>query len=343
MGWMDSGGGGAQTTTQEFKPPEWTTPGWQTFATGAANYASKPYEPFDGMRVAPINGYQMQGMNFLEDRALTGAPDLNAGRMAAMHAAQGNYANPWAGNVSGIAQGFAYNPYAEGLYGLSQRTNPYTSDEYTQQILNQTASAMARAYAEGGAAQNDAAATMAGAYGGGGWQAMKDRGEANLAGEVGKMASNLLQSQQQYKGAMYNQDYANMLQSLGLGTQMYMGDVANQLQANQQGAGIWQNDVGNMLQGAALGGQLSADDWIAGQQLMNIGNFQNQYVQQLLNTQYGDWLAAQQYPAQMLDILGSALGRASGSYGTSIAQQSIPGMNPMMGLLGLGSAAYGMF
>lgn len=338
---MSLGGGGTQTTTQEFKPPGYTMPYWEAYVDKGNTLANQPYQQSGLPTVAPINDFQNTAMQLMYDRALYGAPDINAGRGAAMNAAQGNYANPYAVNVQGIASGQAYNPYSEGLYNLSQQSNPYTSDAYTQQIFDQNAAAMAKAYAEGGAAQNDAAAAMAGAYGGSGWQDMAAKGQANLASEVGKMGSNLLQQQQQYKGAMYNQDYANMLQALGLGTQMYQGDVSNQLAANAQAGGMYGQDVSNILAGAALTGQLSEEDYKSMQGLMSAGNNWNSYYQKLLDAYNNQWNTQNMYDVNMNEYLGSVLGRASGSWGSTASTQ--PGMSPLAGILGAGALGYGLY
>jgi len=338
---MSLGGGGTQTTTQEFKPPGYTMPYWEAYVNKGNTLANQPYQQSGLPSVAPINDYQNTAMQLMYDRALYGAPDINAGRGAAMNAAQGNYANPYAVNVQGIASGQAYNPYSQGLHALSQSTNPYTSDAYTAQIFDQNAQAMAKAYAEGGAAQNDTAAAMAGAFGGSGWEDMALKGQANLASEVGKMGSNLLQQQQQYKGQMYNQDYANMLQSLGLGTQMYQGDVSNQLAANAQAGGMYGQDISNILSGAALTGQLSQDDYQSMQGLMSAGNNWNAYYQKLLDQYNNQWNTQNLYDVNMNEYLGSVLGRASGSWGSTASTQ--PGMSPLAGILGTAATGAGIY
>ena len=340
-GWTDSGGG-STTTTQKWEPPEWTQPGWQTLVQGATQLATRPYQPFDGMRVAPINGYQTQGMNFLEDRALYGAPDINAARGMSMNMSQGNYANPWAGNVSGISQGFAYNPWAGKADAMLRQSDPYSTDAYTQGILANVRDQMTQAHMTGAAPQIDAMASEGNGWGGGGWKAMQLAGLSNLDKQVGQASTQILEDQQRFKSGTYQADMNRALQAIGMGSGMYQGDVANQLQATQLGGGLYGQDIAAMLQGGALAGQLSQDDWTSGKALMDIGNLQNSYVQKLLDSQYQEWLAAQQYPAQQLDILKTGLGAASGAFGSSFASQTLPSMSPVTALAGLGSLGYGM-
>ncbi|MCC7122262.1 MAG: hypothetical protein IT493_11960 [Gammaproteobacteria bacterium] len=340
------GGGGNQTanTVSKFEPPAWLVQPWKQYVEGVANVAAQPYVPFDGMRVAPMNPYQLQGMNFLEDRALYGAPDLNAARGMAMNMTQGNYANPAAGNIGGIAAGNAYNPWAEGVYGAVGQRNPYASDAYTQQILNDTTEQMAKAWSTGGAAQIDAMANEGGGWGGGGWKAMQQAGLANLEKQVGQMSSQLLQDQQRFKAGNWQQDIGRDLQAMGMGSGMYQGDVGNQLAANQQLGGLWQNDIGNMLAAGGLAGNLSQDDWQAGKSLAGIGDAYQQYMQQLLGDQYSQWQAANQYPLQQLDWIGNAIGAASGGFRNQMttANQQAPSFSPLTALLGIGALGMGL-
>lgn len=343
---MSFGGGGQQTTTSEFKPPAYTTDpsqysSWQSYLNNAGKIAQTPYQQSGLAQVAPINDYQNTAMQLAYGNALYGNPLSNSAGAAAMNAAQGNYANPWAQNVSGIASGQAYNPWSEGVYGMTQQSNPYMGNAYTEKMVSNIADKMAKAYSEGGAAQNDAAAAMAGAYGGGGWQAMKERGEAGLAQNIGQMATQVYQQQQNTDAGLWNQQYQNMLAALGMGSGQYNQDVANQLNANAQGGGFWSGDIANILAGASLGYQ-GANNYrqdLTG--LMGAGNTWNGYYQKLLDQYNNQWNTENQYDANMNEYLGSALGRASGSYGTTAQTQ--PGPSTLSGLLGLGMAGAGLY
>lgn len=335
------GGSTNSTTTQEFKPPARTEPGWDAYIQNAIKLQNVPYQQSGLPQVAPINDYQNTAMQLAYNRALYGAPDINAARGAAMNASQGNYANPYATNVQGIASGQAYNPYSEGLYALAQRSNPYTSDEYTNAMIGNTAQEMAQGFATGTAAQNDATAAMQGAFGGSAYQQKQAGDAAALSKQIGNMAATTLAQQQQYKGNMYNADYGNALSALGLGSQMYNQDVGNQLNANAQAAGMWNSDISNILSGAGLAGQLSQDDYTATQGLMNAGNNWNSYYQKLLDQYNNQWNTQNMYDLTQNEYLGSALGRASGTYGQTAV--STPSQNPLQGLLGLGMAGAGLY
>ena len=91
-----------------------------------------------GMTVAPINGTQLQGMDFLEDNALNGSPDPNAARGAMTNISNGAYMN----------------------------NDPWLSNGATQAVINSNAQAMGNAAAIGQNAQTDAQFAQGGAYGG---------------------------------------------------------------------------------------------------------------------------------------------------------------------------------
>lgn len=340
------GGGGSQstTTTQKFEPPAWTAQHYPNVINSAIALANRPYEQSGLPTVAPWNDFQQAASQAMYDRFAWGAPDINAGRGAAMNAAQGNYANPWAQNVAGIASGQAFNPYMEGVYGLSQSTaNPYATDEYTNAIIGINANNMIKGYQEGSAAQQDAMANMAGAFGGGGWQAMQERGAQGLAKNIGDMATNVQQQQQKFMHDSYNQSWGNSLQALMSASGMYNQDVANQMNANAQGGGMYAQDIGNILAGAGLTGQLSEEDYKAMTGMMNAGNNYSQYNQKLLDSLNNQWSLQQQYDYAQLTNLMNALGQASGGYGMSTQTTPYQGNNNLMNALGLGISGYAAY
>lgn len=305
-----SGGGGTQSVTQEFKPPEWLVPYWKAGIESAGNIANRPYEQSGLAQVAPWNDFMDHASKMVFDKAMYGTPMSNAANSAFMNAAQGNYANPYAQNVSGIAAGAAYNPYA---------TNEYNAD-----MLKQIQEQMTGAYTQGAAADLNAAAARSGAYGGSAHELMQQKGLAGLEKQIGDASTRFLQGQQQFLSNAYNQD------------------VANQLQANAQAGGFWGQDVNNILQGGALGLQGANQYNQDLQQLMSAGNAQNQYFQKLLDQANNQWNTQQQYDANQWDYFMNNLGRASGVFSGQTTTQPSAG-NPwgnLAGLLGVGAGAY---
>jgi hypothetical protein len=315
---MSSGGSGGATTNTvaEFKPPDYTTPLWQDYTAGAAAASQQPYEQYLGTRVAPLNETQQQGLDLGYQRAVLGAPDLNAARGFTTDLSQGRY--------------LGSNPYT-GLAYQQQGSDPWLSNNYTQQAIGQNAAAMGQAYAQGTGAQTDAAMSRAGVYGGSAWQDAQLQGQKQLEGQVGTMANQLQMNQ------------------MGLGAADYQAAQQRALQAGLQqqnvGATDWANSIQQMLQGGQLAGQLSQDDWTAAKALTGVGDATRSYTQQLLDQGYSDWLAQSQYPYTNLDVLGNALTRASGgtAMGTSSSTATGPASSPLAGLLGLGAAGYAMY
>ncbi len=269
MSGLFGGGSTSGTQTQKFEPPDYTKGGWTDLLANAQGLTSQPYQQYQGMEVAPLNGQQTQAQGFIQDRALNGAPDLNAGRGAATDIANGTYFN----------------------------NSPWTSPEYTQNVIGQNAMNMANAAAVGQNASTDASAAMQGAYGGSAYNQKQQQNNATLNNSIGQMANNY------------------QLQNAQMGNQNYM-----------QG-------VNQMLQGGQLGGQLSQDDWQAGQALTGIGSQNQQYTQNLLNNQLQNWQQQQQAPYTQLNQLTNTLSAASGNYGTT-TQNPYAGNNTLNGILG---------
>lgn len=336
------GGGGTPTSNTKFEPPSWTASRYEDATASAQALANRPYQQSGLPTVAPLNNFQQTGNQMMYDRAVNGAPDINAARGAAMNFSKGNMTNPWAQNVSGIASGQAYNPFSASVYSMGQNTaNPFASPQYSEQMIANTAGNMANSFASGTAAQNDAMAAQGGAFGGSAWQQKQTGDAAAMAKQVGDMAAQTRSQQQQYMGNMYNTSWQNSMQALMNGSGMYQGDVSNQLNANAQGAGIYGQDLSNILAGGALAGQLSQDDYTSMSGLMNAGNNYNSYTQKLLDAANNQYSTQQGYDDTRLQNYLNVLGQASGGYGGS--STSGAGQNNLMNALGLGVSAYGAY
>lgn len=275
-----SGGGGSTTSTQQFKPPDYTQPAWTDFLTGAQGLTSQPMNTYTGMQVAPMTTDQTQAGQMTQDTALYGSPDVNTGRGAATQVAGGQFFN----------------------------NSPWTDPSYVNNVINQNAGVMANAAAVGQNAQTDASAAMQGAYGGSAYDQAQGRNALALNTAVGNMAN-------QYQ-----------LGNAQMGNQNYM------------------TGVNQMLQGAQLGEQGQALDLQAAGALNQTGSQQQQYLQNLLNSQYGTFQQQQAFPYTNLSAMLNALSGASGNYGTTTYNPyASSSMNPVTGLLGgagLGLGAY---
>lgn len=201
MGGGGSSGGGSQnvTSTTTHELPAWMQPYQQSLLESGMGTINQPTQPFEGMRVAPMDQAQQAGISMIEGRALSGAPDEMAARQQAMATAQGGYLG----------------------------ANPWLSAPYTQQAIEQNAGSMARNYATGTAAQLDAAAARGRALGGSGYQQQVGQNELGLANAIGNMANQY----QLGRTGMGVQDWQaernNMMQSIPLGFQGSQLDYNN--------------------------------------------------------------------------------------------------------------------
>lgn len=183
---MGDSSGGPQNTVSEFKPPDYTQPGWQGYVQSGISLANRPYSESGIPTVAPLNDVQNTGLQFTIDRALQGAPDLNAGR----------------GAVTKVASG--------------QAANPFMDNAYTDQLVNSTNTGMIDAFKRGTAAQTDASMARGGAYGGSAYNEQQAVNAGQLAQQVGAADANIRSADLTRKGNLYQGDVNNQLSAAGL-------------------------------------------------------------------------------------------------------------------------------
>lgn len=371
------GGGGNQTTSQEFKPPENTRPGWDQYVKQATALSGQPYQSSGIPTVAPWNDFQQAAAQMTYDTAMNGDPSTNAGRGALTGIAHGDQANPWQTFLAGTAGGNSQNPFmagAAGMAGGSQnpfmagaqqmaggQANPFMIDP--EAMIKATAGDMTRAAKEGVMAQTDAAFNRAGAYGGSAYNEMQADNQAELGRAVGSMSANARQAANAQNANMWQQGQQNRLAGMGLGNAMHQGNLSNMLQALGLGGGMFStglgqqlqaamgggqmfgNDINNMLSAAGLAPQYASMDANAAGNLMNMGNAQGQYQQGLLNAGNQEFQNQFMYPYNQNEMFGGALTRASGQGGSSNTSMNQPGYNPYWNALGAGvslASMYGM-
>jgi len=196
-----SGGGGSDnvTQTQVKEMPAWAQPYAQDLLGSGMNAINQPVQPFQGMRVAPMNQAQQVGLSMIKGRALSGSPDETAARQQATATAQGGYLG----------------------------ANPWLSAPYTQQAIDQNAQSMGRGYATGTAAQLDAASARSRAMGGSGALQAQGQNEQNLGNAIGNMANQYQLGRTGMGVQDWQNERSNMMQSIPLGFQGSQLDYAN--------------------------------------------------------------------------------------------------------------------
>lgn len=310
-----SGGGGTQGSNTQNEP--WANvkePMIDVVNQGMSLFGT-PYVGYTGQQVANPSDFTQLTQEAAYQRIANGAPDLNAARGMAQDVSNGAWFNS-PGLNSNVSS--ARNPYAG-------------SNTYLDSMIANNAGNMANAFATGTAAQNDAMAARAGAFGGSAWQQKQQQDAAALAQQVGQMATqNRFQdytTQQGLAESAINRDTANAQYNTGM----------------QQNA--YQQSMGNMLQGGQLAGSLSQDDYASLNLGRTLGNDQSAHEQKLLDSAQGEWAKQMAFPYQQLQGASNLLSQFSG-YGTSNVNyspyQSSTAAN-VAGLLGMGAGLYGAY
>lgn len=289
-------GGGGGTQTSRWEPPDYTKQPWQDYIARAGEMLAGGLQPYGGQTVANFSPMLGGGLQMLTDYAMQGTPERAAGGAAILNATQGNM-NPYA---------TVANPFMGG--------NPYLD-----QMINASNAKITDQYKRGVAAQTDAAAARAGAYGGSGYQEAVQHNQEQLLGSLANNTNSLLSNQ-------YNQS-ANMAEN-----------------ALNRATGAYDNTMTRALQGAQIGQGQQGLDLGAIQAMIQGGQIPMAYQQKILDAGQNYYNQQQQAPFTLMDFLGGALSRASGGMGTQT--NTVPGQSNAMGLLGAvlgGAGGLGMF
>jgi hypothetical protein len=361
------GGGGGTDQVAQFKPPDYTLAGWQDYVNNMSAITQNPYQPYEGMTVAPINDMQAYGMQQMANVAGTTAPDLAAARANNQITAQGGFENPYSTQQTENA----YNPWQMAAAAPQIQTNTYRdgynpyggfSPEYKTFKENALNDVVGQ-YQRGTAAQTDSAFNRAGAFAGGGHLAQMASNEDALARNLARQSSEMDFGQWDRSAGLYNTDFARNAQleegaidranqttqadyarSSGIAEAALNRGMQSQTQDLDRASQYWDAERNRQMgaYGNALQGQQA--DFASAQHLIGIGDAQRQYQQDMLNSQLNQYNQWQQYPFQMADMFSSALARASGNYGNNTAtQQQNYQASPYGPLIGGGLLAAGMY
>ncbi len=132
---MGSGGGGEQTQTSSRELPSWAL-GAAQGSLAQSNAAAWRDNPYPNQQISPLNAQQTQGLQMAQDRAIAGSPVMNA--------AQTNLTDTLNGKYLDIGTNPAWNPMAQRI-----------TDAYSTGTAAQTDAAAARANAFGGTAYGE--------------------------------------------------------------------------------------------------------------------------------------------------------------------------------------------
>jgi len=274
-----------------------------------------PYMQYQGERVAQFSPLQQQSFE-------------NAALMQSQPQLQDATALAGMAGLGALNTQYTFDPYKTQSFtgaNVQQYMSPYMENVVTRQQADAQRQADIARQTQG------AQAARAGAFGGSGDYLMRSQMAGNLARQKGDIAATGLQNAYTQAQQQFNQSQAQNL-------------AANQLNAQQQqfGAGLGLQGLQTALSGAQGLGQLGQQQF---QQNMGINALQNQYglqqqaqMQRDIDTKYGDFTAAQNYPYKQLGFMSDIVRGVPLTQTGSSVYTTPPSTAQNIASLGLGAA-----
>jgi hypothetical protein len=281
-------------------------------AQALTSYDQNPYQKYTGDQVAQFSPLQQQSYDYAQQ--MTSAPQLQDATALAGQAGLGGLNAQYTFNPADFNSAYknATTRDAQGNVTGNSMLNPFLD------VQN------AAAYRNAGIqnAQNNAQATLGGAFGGGRQAIMSAQNNADLQRNLGQNQFNAYnQAQQQY-------------------------NTQNQQNAQQQqfGANLGMQGLQTALQGANALGSLGQTQFAQNVGLTGLQNQfglqQQQQAQNVLNTNYQNFMAEQNDPYKRLGFYSDIVrGAPLMQTGSSVYQAS---PTAMQNLTSLGLGAYGL-
>lgn len=310
-----------QTIIQKSEFPEQLAPYLETMvgqASALTDTTYNPYMQYMGDRVAQFSPLMQQSYESAGQLA-GGAPQVqDATAMAGL------------AGLGALNTGYTYNPYTSGSV-----TQPGTTESYMSPYMQNVVDIQKREAERQSDIQrnvNQAQAVGQGAYGGSRQaivEAERQRNLGQLQNDIQLQGSQaaFTQAMQQFNAEQAQRQAAAQLNA----------------QQGQFGAGLGLQGLQTALTGAGTLGNLGQTQFGQDMSTINLQNTlglqQQQQAQNILNTQYQDFLSAQKYPYQQLGFMSDML------RGLPLTTQSQQMFNAPPSttsqLIGLGTAALG--
>jgi len=275
-------------------------------AQGLTDINQNPYMQYMGDRVAQFTPLQQQSYQ-------------NAGLMQTAPQLQDATAMAGMAGLGALNTQYTFNPSSFDASAASSLMNPYMQNVVQRQQADAQRQADIAAQAQG------AQAARAGAFGGSGDYLMRAQAAGNLARQKGDIQAQGLNNAYNQAMQQYNTQYQQnaQQQQFGAGLGLQGLQTANTAAGNL--ANIGQTQYGQNV------GLLNLQNQFGGQQ--------QQQVQNLLNTQYQDYLNAQNYPYKQLGFMSDMLRGLPLTQQSSAMYQTPP--SAISQVAGLGTAALG--
>lgn len=323
MGWGSSAPANT-TTTVTNQPPEYLQPYSEQYLNQAANIASQPMGRYPGTQMAPISPLQEAGIYGMARRGMEGSPVNRMAQDQAYATGAGAF-NPsvnWMGNASETLAGnqgsqVSWQPNLQqevwGNYG-----NPYLTGEI-QRAQNEQIPGIGFMSRQGGSYGNTGIAEAA-------------------AKNMGNIASSM-------RFAGYDADRNRQMGAINTAAQLGEGERNRQMQAMQMGQQGWDSERNRQIQAAQLAPALAQTDYADLQKLMEAGDVQRQYQQQIIDYASGAWDDSRQWPYSQSDWFANSL-RAAGFGSGGDMSTTAPNPNrssSFANLMGGGMALGGLY
>lgn len=289
-------------------------------AQGLTDINQNPYMQYMRDRTAQFTPLQQQ--SFENAGLMQTAPQLgDATAMAGM------------AGLGALNQQYTFNPYqAQQFTGNNVQAymSPYMDNVVARQQADAQRQADIARQAQG------AQAARAGAFGGSGDYLMRAQAAGNLARQKGDIQAQGLQSAYQQAMQQFNQSQAQNL-------------AGQQLNAQQQqfGAGLGLQGLQTALSGAKSLADIGQTQYGQNLGLLDVQNKfgaqQQQQIQNQLNTEYQDYLNAQNYPYKQLGFMSDMLRGLPLTQQSSTVYGQAPSMVQQAAGLGLTGKALGVF
>ena len=332
------GGGSAEKQTTIVDLPEWAKPYAKESLGKAAALTSTPYQTYGGERTAQFNPLQKQafqsaaqqqvagqvgqatGLAGLASQQALGAGDFQTGVFDAERVGTSSFAQP------GEASRFM-SPYMDAV------------------VQRQMESAQRQADIAG--TQRGAQAVRAGAFGGS-RQAVENAEAARaLASQKGEIQAQGLQSAFQQAQSQFNQEQDARMRAAMANQQAGFEAQRATEQSRQFGSNIGLQGAQTALQGAGQLGQLGQQQF--GQQMgitdlqQQLGGQQRAATQEILSSQYQDFLNQQRAPYDQLSFMSSIIRGTPMGQTTAQYQPAASPTSQLLGLATAGAGAYGAY
>lgn len=344
------GGGGNTTSTgttiTKNEPPAYIQPYSVDLANRASELSNRAYTPYTGEQVAPLNSQHTLGLNMIQNRAQNGDPTFNAANEQAKNTLDGKYLGQGAYQNQGLGIGNQYLSNIASQQGqrnaLAGADNPYLNN-----VIANTNADIVRTFQNSTMPQTDASFARSGAFGGSAWQQANAENNRQMTQELLKNESNLRMAD--YNNQLQlSENLANRNQQAdAFNRQAYLSDYGQRQDAAENYAqrqqAAFDAERGRQMGMVAAGQQLSNQPYQNGQQMLGVGDVLRDYQQTQDNQLYQNYLNAQNWPLQNLDILANAIRTSMGGGGTTTQTGTMPSVNRTANMVGgaIGGATLG--